>query len=111
MYGYYDAAPVYQHFAGVEYLYRREGNWLISDEIGLREAGLQNQVDCQLRRPSSFVIDLFRTQGDVSLSSSSLSSCPYRFRTTWEYADVEQPGWQWVYDYTARLVCPSDFCR
>ena len=43
LYGRYDDAPVYQHFAGVEYLYRKEGNWLISDEIGLREAGLQNQ--------------------------------------------------------------------
>ena len=44
LYGGYDGAPVYQHFAGVEYLYRKDGNWLISDEIGLREAGLQNQV-------------------------------------------------------------------
>ena len=33
-----------------------------------------------------------------------------RFRTTWEYADIEQPGWQWVYDYSARLVCPNDPC-
>ena len=36
--------------------------------------------------------------------------CPYLFRTHWEYADVEQPGWQWVYDYTSRLVCPNDPC-
>ena len=84
LYGEFEGSPVYQHFAGVEYLYQRDGNWLISDQIGLREAGLQNQGD--------------------------ISNCPYRFRTTWEYADIEQPGWQWVYDYTAKLVCPSDFC-
>ena len=36
--------------------------------------------------------------------------CPYLFRTHWEYADVEQPGWQWVYDFTGRLVCPNDPC-
>ena len=40
----FDDAPVYQHFAGIEYLYRRDGHWLISDKIGLHEAGMQNQV-------------------------------------------------------------------
>ncbi len=45
LFGEYDLSPVYQHFAGVEYLYKRDGNWLISDEVGLREAGLQNQGD------------------------------------------------------------------
>ncbi|TRY80119.1 hypothetical protein TCAL_14827 [Tigriopus californicus] len=84
LYGSFGGFPVYQHFAGVEYLYFKDGNWLISDDIGLREAGLQNQGD--------------------------ISKCPYQFRTTWEYADIEQPGWQWVYDYSARLVCPSDAC-
>ena len=58
-----------QHFAGIEYLYRRDGHWLISDKIGLHEAGLQNQGEDVIR-------------------------CPYRFRTSWEYADVERPGWQ-----------------
>ena len=85
LYDYYQGYPVYQHFAGVEYLYKRDGNWLISDKVGLREAGLQNQ-------------------GEDS------SQCPYHFRTTWEYADIEQPGWQWVYDFTARMVCPTDIC-
>lgn len=84
LYSSFGGFPVYQHFAGVEYLYFKDGNWLISDDIGLREAGLQNQGD--------------------------ISKCPYQFRTTWEYADIEQPGWQWVYDYSARLVCPSDPC-
>ena len=45
-----------------------------------------------------------QNQGDDNIQ------CPYLFRTHWEYADVEQPGWQWVYDFTARLVCPSDPC-
>ena len=58
---------------------------MISDKIGLHEAGMQNQGDDNIQ-------------------------CPYLFRTHWEYADVEQPGWQWVYDFTARLVCPSDPC-
>ena len=40
----FDGAPVYQHFAGIEYLYRRDGHWLVSDKIGLHEAGMQNQV-------------------------------------------------------------------
>ena len=48
-------------------------------KVGLREAGLQNQGD-----------------------DEAVTQCPYKFRTTWEYADIEQPGWQWVYDYTAR---------
>ena len=66
--------PVYQHFAGVEYLYEKEGNWLISDEVGLREAGLQNQ-------------------GDPAVGGDeTVGTCPYRFKTSWEYADVEQPG-------------------
>ena len=36
--------------------------------------------------------------------------CPYRFRTAWEYADVERLGWQWVYDHSANLICPLDPC-
>ena len=36
--------------------------------------------------------------------------CPYRFRTAWEYADVERVGWQWVYDHSANLICPVDPC-
>ena len=36
--------------------------------------------------------------------------CPYRFRTAWEYADVERIGWQWVYDHSANLICPVDPC-
>jgi hypothetical protein len=47
-----------------------------------QEAGLQNQ-------------------GDISGPT-----CPYLLRSSWEYADVDQPGWQWVYDYTANLVRP-----
>ena len=47
---------MYQHFAGVEYLYRKDGNWLISDEIGLREAGLQNQVRMLSNRTMSSMI-------------------------------------------------------
>ena len=43
----------------MEYLYKRDGNWLISDEVGLREAGLQNQ-------------------GDVS-------TCPYRYWPKHDY--------------------------
>ena len=85
LFDYFENAPVYQHFAGIEYLYRRDGHWLVSDKIGLHEAGMQNQGDDDI-------------------------TCPYLFRTHWEYADVEQPGWQWVYDYTARLVCPNDPC-
>ena len=81
-----DGQPIYQHFAGIEYLYKRDGHWLISDKIGLHEAGLQNQGE----------------SGGIV--------CPYRFRTSWEYADVERPGWQWVYDHTARLICPNDPC-
>lgn len=46
----------------------------------IQEAGLQNQ-------------------GDISGPT-----CPYLLRSSWEYADVDQPGWQWVYDYTANLV-------
>ena len=39
-----DGSPLYQHFAGIEYMYKRDGHWLVSDKIGLHEAGLQNQV-------------------------------------------------------------------
>ena len=39
-----DGSPIYQHFAGIEYMYKRDGHWLVSDKIGLHEAGLQNQV-------------------------------------------------------------------
>ena len=67
---------------GVEFLYKRDGNWLISDEIGLREAGLQNQGE-----------------DNTSDAANGTDVCPYTFRTAWEYADIEQPGWQWVYDY------------
>ena len=72
LYGEYDGKPVYQHFAGVEYLYHRDGNWLISDKIGLREAGMQNQGEDN--------------------PNSKRAVCPYHFRTSWEYADVDQPG-------------------
>ena len=41
----FEGAPVYQHFAGIEYLYKRDGHWLVSDKIGLHEAGMQNQGD------------------------------------------------------------------
>ena len=58
-----------------------------------------------LAQLSKSIIDiLLILQGDDNIQ------CPYLFRTHWEYADVEQPGWQWVYDFTARLVCPSDPC-
>ena len=41
----FEGSPVYQHFAGIEYLYKRDGHWLVSDKIGLHEAGMQNQVN------------------------------------------------------------------
>jgi hypothetical protein len=44
LFDHFEDAPVFQHFAGIEYLYRRDGHWLISDKIGLHEAGMQNQV-------------------------------------------------------------------
>ena len=40
-----------QHFAGIEYLYKRDGHWLISDKIGLHEAGLQNQGESVVQCP------------------------------------------------------------
>ncbi len=42
---YIEENTVHVNIIGVEYLYKRDGNWLISDEVGLREAGLQNQGD------------------------------------------------------------------
>ncbi len=52
-----DGAGVYQHFAGIEYLYRRDGHWLISDKIGLHEAGMQNQASPILILPALFPIN------------------------------------------------------
>ena len=34
----------------------------------------------------------------------------FRFKTTWEYADVSKRGWQWSYDYDAEMVCARDGC-
>jgi hypothetical protein len=31
-----NGSPIYQHFAGIDYLYERGGHWLISDKIGLQ---------------------------------------------------------------------------
>ena len=76
--------PVYQHRAGLLFLYQQDGTWLISNEVGSRAGGIQNQ-------------------GDPSM-------CPYRFKTAWEYADLSLPGWQWSYDYTASMVCSRDPC-
>ena len=76
--------PVYQHHHGSLYLYQQDGIWLISDKIGSRAGGVQNQ-------------------GDPSM-------CPYRFKTSWEYADVSKRGWQWSYDYDADMVCAVDGC-
>jgi hypothetical protein len=36
LYDVVNGSPVYQHFAGIEYLYERGGHWLISDKIGLQ---------------------------------------------------------------------------
>jgi hypothetical protein len=36
LYDIVNGSPVYQHFAGIEYLYERGGHWLISDKIGLQ---------------------------------------------------------------------------
>jgi hypothetical protein len=33
---FFNSSPIYQHFAGIEYLYERGGHWLISDKIGLQ---------------------------------------------------------------------------
>ena len=76
--------PVYQHRGGLLFLYQQDGTWLISNEVGSRAGGIQNQ-------------------GDPSM-------CPYRFKTAWEYADLSLPGWQWSYDYTASMVCSQDPC-
>ena len=76
--------PVYQHQSGLLFLYQQDGSWLISNEVGSRAGGIQNQ-------------------GDPSM-------CPYRFKTAWEYADVSLPGWQWSYDYSASMVCSADPC-
>ena len=76
--------PVYQHSDGVLYLYQQDGSWLVSNSLGSRAGGIQNQ-------------------GDPSM-------CPYRFKTAWEYADISRPGWQWSYDYTATMVCNQDPC-
>ena len=84
LYGNNGGYPVYQHQQGSLYLYHQDGSWLISNKIGSRSGGVQNQ-------------------GDPSM-------CPYRFKTAWEYADVTRSGWQWSYDYSARMVCPEDGC-
>ena len=34
----------------------------------------------------------------------------FRFKTSWEYADVSRVGWQWSYDYSASMVCREDGC-
>ena len=36
LYDVVNGSPIYQHFAGIEYLYERGGHWLISDKIGLQ---------------------------------------------------------------------------
>lgn len=36
LYDIVNGSPVYQHFAGIEYLYERGGHWLVSDKIGLQ---------------------------------------------------------------------------
>ena len=84
LYGSSNGYPVYQHETGLLYLYQQDGSWLISNMIGSRSGGIQNQ-------------------GDASM-------CPYRFKTAWEYADVSKPGWQWSYDYNASMVCRQDGC-
>eukprot|EP00090_Calanus_glacialis_P020657 TRINITY_DN31854_c0_g1_i1.p1 TRINITY_DN31854_c0_g1~~TRINITY_DN31854_c0_g1_i1.p1 ORF type:complete len:998 (-),score=131.89 TRINITY_DN31854_c0_g1_i1:38-3031(-) len=84
LYGASNGYPVYQHETGLLYLYQQDGSWLISNQIGSRSGGIQNQ-------------------GDPSM-------CPYRFKTAWEYADVSKPGWQWSYDYNASMVCAQDGC-
>ena len=50
------------------------------------------QKSLKKKCPTFFHVKLQGDDSDVK--------CPYLFRTHWEYADVEQPGWQWVYDYT-----------
>ena len=37
--------PVYQHEHGALYLYQQDGSWLISNKIGSRAGGVQNQGD------------------------------------------------------------------
>jgi len=84
LFGASNGYPVYQHETGLLYLYQQDGSWLISNQVGSRSGGIQNQ-------------------GDPSM-------CPYRFKTAWEYADVSKPGWQWSYDYNASMVCAQDGC-
>jgi len=84
LFGSNNGYPVYQHENGLLFLYQQDGSWLISNQIGSRSGGIQNQ-------------------GDPSM-------CPYRFKTAWEYADVSKSGWQWSYDYNASMVCALDGC-
>ena len=37
--------PVYQHQHGSLFLYQQDGSWLISNNIGSRAGGVQNQGD------------------------------------------------------------------
>ena len=37
--------PVYQHQHGHLYLYQQDGSWLVSNKIGSRAGGVQNQGD------------------------------------------------------------------
>ena len=75
---------MYQHQHGHLYLYQQDGSWLVSNKIGSRAGGVQNQ-------------------GDPSM-------CPYRFKTSWEYADISKSGWQWVYDFDTTMTCGEDAC-
>ena len=36
--------PVYQHESGQLFLYQQDGSWLVSDRVGSRAGGIQNQV-------------------------------------------------------------------
>ena len=45
LYGNNGGYPVYQHQQGSLYLYHQDGSWLISNKIGSRSGGVQNQGD------------------------------------------------------------------
>ena len=36
--------------------------------------------------------------------------CPYLFKTSWQYADPNRPGWKWVDDISAKFTCEKDPC-
>ena len=63
-----------------------------------------------LVKPKCARVEKSKCKQILLLQGDDKIKCPYLFRTHWEYADVEQPGWQWVYDFTGRLVCPNDPC-